>query len=111
MFALMGEPQQPDPKFSPIHIEADGDSLEDLLVNLLSELLAAFELEGRYVHELPTIALTELGAGRWRAVLDGTAQHIDRAIPQELVEIKAPTYHALAVRLPKAWACGRARHL
>ncbi len=101
MFALMGEPQQPDPKFAPIHIEADGDSLEDLLVNLLSELLAAFELEGQYLSALPRVVLTELGAGRWCAVLDGESQYVDRSIPQELIEIKAPTYHALAVRFPK----------
>ncbi len=82
----------------PLHALVRRPDREDLLVRLLSELLARFELDGLYVESAACTPLEERGDAEWRAVLRCTGGRVDRSKEGGLVEVKAVTYHGLELR-------------
>lgn len=94
--ACMGTPGTGRPA-PPFTLEARGIDPGDLLVCLLSEQLAALELEGRYLTGVTGAVVEELPDGEWHAHLSCEGLAIDRDSERELVEVKAVTYHGLEV--------------
>ncbi len=97
LFSLMGAPATlaPSPAFT---VEASGVDRADLLGRLLSELLARFELEGRFVTSAACPAVETRADGDVRAVLRCEGGRVDHARESGLAAIKAVTYHGLSLR-------------
>lgn len=102
MFELMGEPQAVLGA-ATVEVTADGVDREDLLVGLLTELLAALELEGAYLDAVDEVIVAPPvekhgEQALWRATLRGRARRVDRQSDDlGLIEIKAVTYHDLVL--------------
>jgi len=77
----------------PFEFEASGDDDAILLRDYLSELLMLFEQEGRMVTSLCGV---EFGGGSLRVSAETCAIDLDRCELHR--EVKAVTYHELAIR-------------
>ena len=97
LFALMGTPMTLAPD-EPFAVEASGVDREDLLVRLLSELLARFELEDRFVTAATCLEVATNAGSDCRAALRCEGGRVDRGREGGLAAIKAVTYHGLFVR-------------
>ena len=98
LFESLGEPRTLEPDV-PFEVASAGVDREDLLVRLLSDLLAAFEVDGRFVLSATCEALDPGADGVDAAVtLRCEGGRVDRDREPGLQEIKAVTYHALQIR-------------
>jgi SHS2 domain-containing protein len=112
VFATMGAPTHPSAG-GPFSLTVRGESLAQALFNLVSELIFHFEVSGHYWRDVTEVVVTRAaletarghdgdgdgdgdGGGEWAVALTGRGCHVDRAQPQGLIEVKAPTYHGLA---------------
>ncbi len=97
LFELMGAPTALAPS-AAFTVKASGVDREDLLVRLLSELLARFELEGRFVTAATCAGAAVRADGDLHAALRCEGGRVAREGGSGLSAIKAVTYHGLAVR-------------
>jgi len=97
LFDTMGAPTTLAPA-EPFTVMASGVDREDLLVRLLSELLARFELEDRFVTAATCIEVEMRPGSDCRAALRCEGGRVDRDREGGLAAIKAVTYHGLSVR-------------
>jgi len=74
-------------------VACDGRDLEDLLVVWLNELIGVAAIEGRFFSRFDVADLSET-----RIVADALGEPIDPARHPLRKEVKAATYHALAIR-------------
>ncbi len=83
-------------------VEVEGDDLETLLVDLLTDMLVLFETEGA----LATSVDADMGSGGppWRIVATMRGEVYDEGRHELLHDIKAVTYHTLEVRPDEGWA-------
>jgi SHS2 domain-containing protein len=93
----MGAPTGLSPR-RPFDIEAVGIDREDLMVRVLSELLAAFELEGRFVTGATCVEAGIRTRGDWHVRLRCEGGRVDHDREPGLAAIKAVTYHGLSLR-------------
>lgn len=83
----------PTDEGSPVEVSLSGRDPEDLMVRWLGEILYLFSCEGRIVSSIDVRALT---SSRMEAVLKTVP--FDPECHEILREIKAVTYHQIAVR-------------
>src|SRR5690606_40418880 len=97
-FALMGTPTTRLERCK-FESQADGVDEGDLVVRVLSEMLANLELEGRYVTQVEHIDIDPPTQEQplYRARLGLLGHLVDRDRERGLVEFKAVTYHDLLV--------------
>jgi SHS2 domain-containing protein len=80
-------------------VACDGRDLEDLLVVWLNELIGVAAIEGLFFSRFDVADLSET-----RIVADAFGEPIDPARHPLRKEVKAATYHALAIReTPGGW--------
>lgn len=99
MFSLILEPFEPK-KTILKELEVEGESDEEVLVSLLSDLIFLLETEGFLFH---TIVGHELSMKHYRFELFG-----EKYLPSKhsfLAQIKAVTYHNLEIRKDKILSC------
>lgn len=77
-------------------VVSHGIDREDLLVRMLTDLLALFDIESLFVTGVSSCAATE--GEEWTVAFSVVAARVDRATERQLLEIKAITYHELWVR-------------
>ena len=97
LFHLMGEPSALEHE-EPFEQVSEGVEREDALVRLLSDLLARFELEGRFVTSAECLAIDLADDGAVGVTLRCSGGRVDRDHEPTLQEVKAVTYHGLFVR-------------
>jgi SHS2 domain-containing protein len=97
LFALMGRPTTLARPMSLV-VNASGIDREDLLVRLLSELLARFELEGFFATAATCLRVEARAGVGARATLRCEGGRVDARRESGLAAIKAVTYHGLSVR-------------
>ena len=83
-------------------MEAQAEDLESLMVDLLTDMLVLFELDGMLVSSVEADVAT-VGAG-WRARVKVRGDRHDATKHDILHDIKAVTYHTLEVRPDEGWA-------
>lgn len=91
LFRVIGAPAA-GASLPPWELQAEGVDREDLLVRVLTEALAAFELEGRHVASASTVRCDDA-----RATLRCEGVLVDRDAEPRLQEVKAVTYHGLRI--------------
>jgi len=90
-FAIMWQ-LGPHPEYGPVIIEVKGFDLEELLVNFLEEFLYRFDAKGQVCSKIQLESMTgdTLRAKAWLHKFDETRD-------QELLSVKAVTYHQLFI--------------
>jgi protein archease len=96
-YALMGTPETLARPVSLV-VEVSGVDREDLLVRLLSELLARFELEGFFATAATCVGVEDRPRAGARVTLRCEGGRVDRRRETGLHAIKAVTYHGLMLR-------------
>ena len=94
--SLMGELRAPGTHHQG-EVMADGVDHEDLLVCLLSEVLARFELDAAYVTHAGPATLSQAN-GLVHAKVPIEWVEIDHDLEGGLAELKAVTYHGISVK-------------
>lgn len=101
LFEVMGQPDTGG-ELTECGVSSDGIDQGDLLVCMLSDLLALLELDGKYLEEVTDMVIVpprhdEPGERLWRARLSGRCRRVNRDEERGLIEVKAITYHGLLV--------------
>lgn len=78
-----------------LKVKVEGDDLQELLVNYLTELLFLYEVKGVLFGKF-TVTISELG-GTWELAGRAKGEMFDVRKHNYPLEIKAVTYHMLAV--------------
>ena len=78
-----------------LSVKVDGEDLQELLVNYLTELLFLYEVQGVLFSEF-TVEISELG-GTWELTGEAKGEMFNIKKHNYPLEIKAVTYHMLAV--------------
>ena len=83
-------------------VEVEGDDLETLMVDLLTDLLVLHETEGAMASSVEV----DMGSGGppWHVVGTMRGEVYDEDRHELLHDIKAVTYHTLEVRPDEGWA-------
>lgn len=96
LFDAMGDPAGLAPA-PPFDVEATGVDREDLVVRLLAELLARFEIDGVFVTRASCVSAGTSEDDGARAAIRCEGGHVDRDREPGLAAVKAVTYHGLRV--------------
>ena len=83
-------------------MEVKAEDLESLMVDLLTDMLVLFEIDGMLVSSVETDVAPE-DAG-WVARVKVRGERHDNTKHELLHDIKAVTYHTLEVRPDEGWA-------
>lgn len=97
LFEVMGTPATLAPA-PPLDVEATGVDRADLLVRLLAELLARFEIDGVFVTSATCTCVDVRPDGDLHAALRCEGGRVDHRRETGLSAVKAVTYHGLEVR-------------